>query len=162
MPYPYYGNYMPNYYQPMQNMMNQYQPVQMNQPPVSQNTQQYQPQVQQQQVQATPAQSQNGIIWVQSEAQANEYIVAPNNAVALWDSNNPVIYLKQADASGKPHITTYDLVERSPVANIGAKNNVEYATKEELNALSDRIDSIAQKESRASKRTTAKEDVDNG
>lgn len=38
MPYPYYGNYMPNYYQPMQNMappVNQ----QMNQPQIA-NTQQ--------------------------------------------------------------------------------------------------------------------------
>ena len=30
------------------------------------------------------------------------YLVAPNSAVALWDSNSPTIYLKQADASGKP------------------------------------------------------------
>jgi hypothetical protein len=53
------------------------------------------------------------IIWVAGEKQAFEYPVAPNNAVALWDSTAPAIYLKTADASGKPTLKTYDLVERT-------------------------------------------------
>lgn len=67
------------------------------------------------------------------------YPVAPNNAVALWDSGTPVIYLKQADASGKPSMKTYDLVERAekPVeaAQSQEGNNTAYATKSELAAL---------------------------
>ena len=62
------------------------------------------------QQQAGPAQS--GILWVANEQEAQAYPVAPNNAVALWDSTNPAVYIKQADASGKPVLKTYDLVER--------------------------------------------------
>lgn len=52
------------------------------------------------------------IIWVQGEKEAATYPVAPNNAVALWDSDAPVIYLKKADAAGKPTLQAFDLVER--------------------------------------------------
>lgn len=55
---------------------------------------------------------QSGILWVANEQEAQAYPVAPNNAVALWDSTNPAVYIKQADASGKPVLKTYDLVER--------------------------------------------------
>lgn len=52
------------------------------------------------------------IIWVNSLEEAQMYPVAPNSAVALWQVTEPVVYLKQADASGKPTLVTYDLVER--------------------------------------------------
>lgn len=57
-------------------------------------------------------QSVASIIWVKGSAEAAAYPVAPNNAVALWDSDAPVIYLKQADAAGKPTVKAFDLVER--------------------------------------------------
>lgn len=57
-------------------------------------------------------QSPTSIIWVSGEREAAVYPVAPNNAVALWDSDAPVIYLKKADASGKPTMQAFDLVER--------------------------------------------------
>ena len=74
---------------------------------------QYLPQIQY----TPPAQPQNqqistGILWVANEQEAQTYPVAPNNAVALWDSANPIIYLKQADAAGKPNIKIYELKER--------------------------------------------------
>ena len=76
------------------------------------------PTIQQPQTPPAPAQqtgtlAANSIIWVTGERQAAEYPVAPNNAVALWDSSAPVIYLKTADASGKPVLKAYDLVERT-------------------------------------------------
>ena len=49
-----------------------------------------------------PAQANAGIIWVQGEAGAKSYLVAPNNTVQLWDSESQTIYLKSADASGMP------------------------------------------------------------
>ena len=55
----------------------------------------------------------NGIIWVSGKAEADGYLVAPNSAVALWDANNPVIYLRKADSTGKPSTVVYDLVERT-------------------------------------------------
>ena len=64
---------------------------------------QYQPMPQQMpQVQPQQAQvSGQSMVWVNGEQEAMGYLVAPNSAVALWDSNAPTIYLKQADASGK-------------------------------------------------------------
>lgn len=96
-----------------------------------------QPTQQQQPVQQT--QTPSAILWVRNEQEAAMYPVAPNNAVPLWDSNCPVLYLKQADASGKPTMTIYDLVERKkpptePQNGTDAKS-IDYATKEELAAL---------------------------
>ena len=55
---------------------------------------------------------QNSIIWVQGEAGAKSYMVAPNSTVTLWDSENQTIYLKSADASGMPSIKTLDYTIR--------------------------------------------------
>lgn len=60
------------------------------------------------------------------------YPVAPNNAVVLWDSGSPVIYLKQADASGKPTMKTFDLVER---VDKPEPQDESFATKSELAEL---------------------------
>lgn len=54
------------------------------------------------------AQTSNGIIWVQGEAGAKSYLVAPNNTVQLWDSESQTIYLKSADASGMPSMKILD------------------------------------------------------
>lgn len=133
MPYPYYSQYQPSYYpapapdQLAQFRQNQFQPMQQSQ--------QFQP------PQNAPSPS---IVWVQSEQEALNYLVAPNSAVTLWDSNSPVVYLKQADASGKPSMKIYDLVERNsrPVQAPVARG-VEYATKDELAALAARLDALA-------------------
>lgn len=143
MAYPYYG-YQPQYYQPpmpdqlAQLRQNQYQPAQPMQPPMQNQ--------------------QPSIVWVPNEQAAREYLVAPNSAVTLWDSSAPVVYLKQADASGKPTLTTYDLVERSqrPVQ----APVVEYAPLSRLEALEARLDALTVKETPKPKRTTAKEDAE--
>ena len=139
--YPYYGTYMPNFYPGN---------YQQTPPPVQQTTQQYQ----------TPLTNQNGIIWVPNEQAANDYLVAPNSAVTLWNSNAPVVYLKQADASGKPSMKVYDLVERTqrPVQ----VPTVEYAPLSRLEALEARLNElVAVKETpRAVKKATPKEDAD--
>lgn len=60
----------------------------------------------------------NGIIWVQGEAGAKSYLVAPNTTVQLWDSESQRIFLKSADATGMPSmkILTYT-VEETPSVN---------------------------------------------
>ncbi len=92
--------------------------------------------IQQQQAQI---QTSTSIIWVPNEKEAAMYPVAPNNAVVLWDSSMPVIYLKQADASGKPTMKIYDLVERTqkPVEDASTSDgkDTQYATKIELASL---------------------------
>ena len=84
------------------------------------------------QVQPSQPQPQTGVIrWINSEKEVADEYVSPNNAVALWNANEPVIYLKQADATGKPTVKTYDLVERVEVE----KTEVSYASADDLSML---------------------------
>ena len=104
------------------------------------NYQQYYPQ-QMQSVQNMPQQNQpqqsNGtnLIWVQGEAGAKSYLVAPNSTVTLWDTESEVIYVKSADASGMPSMKVLDYKIRgaSEPQNIPMQNG--FATKDDLDAL---------------------------
>ena len=123
-----YNNGFPMGYQPMY-YPQQFQPQQ----PVMAPPQNPQPQQQNQQP------MNNGIIWVQGEAGAKSYLVAPNTTVQLWDSEDQVIYLKSADASGMPSIKTLDYtireMKQTHVPAVGNQNFDIYATKEDLDAL---------------------------
>lgn len=103
---------------------------------------QYYPQYQQVQpvVQQTQ-QNNNSIIWVQGEAGAKSYLVAPNTTVQLWDSESQTIYLKSADASGMPSIKTLDYTIRDAVAPVQTLsiNENEFIRKDELDALKEQI-----------------------
>lgn len=111
----------------------------------------YQPNYQQpQQPPQQPVQSNSSIIWVQGEAGAKSYLVAPNNTVQLWDSEKNVIYIKSADASGMPSmkVLDYTIRENQPsnaIAGASAApsapsgNSVNYATKDDVEALHDQI-----------------------
>lgn len=80
----------------------------------------------------------NPIIWVSGEAGAKAFLVAPNTTVQLWDSENPVIFLKSADASGMPSmkILDYTIREGEKPQNTPLKNELNnYATKEDMAAL---------------------------
>lgn len=101
---------------------------------------QYQPAPQMPAYQPQPQQPQNqSIIWIPNEQAANDFIVAPNNAVTLWDMNAPIVYVKKADASGKPTMTTYDLVERAQAVitpTVARKDMMEeYVTRKEFDEL---------------------------
>lgn len=121
-PYNYQPSYMPQAYQaPVPQA--QPQPVQMPSPSPSTST---------------------GINWVNGEREAMLYPVAPNTAIALWDSTAPCIYLKQADASGKPTVKAYDLVERvqeKTQENV-VQEHAEYATKQEFGSVASAIEGI--------------------
>ena len=55
----------------------------------------------------------NTFAWVQGEAGAKAYHVDPGQSVLLMDSENAVLYMKSADAAGRPlPIEAYDLVKR--------------------------------------------------
>lgn len=150
MPYQYVPGYQPYPYQPpMPDQLAQLRGAQYQPMP------QQMPQVQPQQVQAGG----QSMVWVSGEAEAMAYLVAPNSAVALWDSNSPTIYLKQADASGKPSIKVYDLVERTSAPRTAQQEpSVRYATQEELDALAARVDALAAPKTAAKK--NAKEDAE--
>lgn len=123
---PYAPGYMPGYYQ-----MGQQMPPPMSDQ-LAQLRQAAYPQPQQ------PAQQSSPIIWVPNSQAAENYMVAPNNAVVLWDSSAPVIYLKQCDASGKPTLKTYDLVERTE----GNQSQKSDDNNDEINKIKNEIASI--------------------
>lgn len=130
---PYYQN--PYYPQPMPDNLMQMRQQQMMQPappPVPQN----------------PVAT-GGVQWVSSEQEARGYLIAPNSAVALWDSTAPTVYLKQSDASGKPTLKIYDLVERAETpSNAPQKPGVEFVTREEFDRLAALVGEIKGKKKR--------------
>lgn len=68
-----------------------------------------------QQIPQTSPMPSSSFVWVQGEAGAKSYPVAPGNRIALFDSENPVVYIKSVDLSGKPDdMEIYDLVKREP------------------------------------------------
>lgn len=136
-----------------------------------QNMQQpIQPQVMQPQpVQPPMTQQTSGMIWISGKAEADAYPIAPGNAVALWDSNNPVVYLRQADSTGKPSTKVYDLVERTdnpptqqqtaPKADLSNYMTIDAA--EEM--IERRVNEIlSERLKRPAKAAQKKEDADNG
>lgn len=102
--------------------------------------QQYQiPQMQQ------PAQSNQSLIYVQGEAAAKSWMVGAGQSVLLMDSENPVFYIKSADASGIPlPLRVFDYKERTqntpqgvPQAAQSEQINLDdkYVTRQEYDAL---------------------------
>ena len=121
------------------------------------NYQPYYPQYQQQ----TNNLNSSSIIWVQGEAGAKSYLVAPNNTVQLWDSERQTIYLKSADASGMPSIKVldYTIRQESP-QNVSAAIKSDTATevsRKDLDALQSQIDAL--KDEVRAYRATIHEDV---
>ena len=130
---PYYQN--PYYPQPMPDNLMQMRQQQMMQPappPVPQN----------------PVAT-GGVQWVSSEQEARGYLIAPNSAVALWESTAPTVYLKQSDASGKPTLKIYDLVERAETPRTAPQEKgVEFVTREEFDRLAALVGEIKGKKKR--------------
>ena len=86
--------------------------------------------------------NQNGLIWVQGEAAAKAYLVAPGCTVQLWDSEEKIIYLKSADASGMPSMKILEYTIRG---DEGQKASVAYATKEDLDALAEKVKELSKR-----------------
>lgn len=99
--------------------------------------------------------AQGGVQWVSGEQEARNWMIAPNAAVALWDSTAPTVYLKQADASGRPTLKIYDLVERAETPRTAPQEKgVEFVTRKEFDALAALVGELKGKKKR-------KEDNDN-
>ena len=124
----------PNYYQggfypqlqngAMPDMLNQYkgqyqQPQIQNQQPFSQPFGQPI-----QQPMAMQPQTNDMMIWVLSEGEAQSYPVAPNNSVILWDKNSDVVYIKSVNAQNVPSFRVLDYKERT--ADNAPKTPVEH------------------------------------
>lgn len=96
-----------------------------------------------------PAQQQQGsLIWIQGEAAAKSYLVAPNTSVVLFDSESQTVYIKSADASGMPSMKTLDYTIREVPNNAVApipKESINYATKDDLRAVYAQISALESK-----------------
>lgn len=116
-----YNNYYPATYQQF--------PYMAQNGPYSSDFQQGQTNIQRPQAGAV-----NGIIWVQGEAGAKAYPVAPNNTVQLWDAESQTIYLKSADISGMPtmKVLEYTIRDETTAGNALRKDLSAYVTREEF------------------------------
>lgn len=135
MAFTHYGYQNPYYPQPMPDtlmQMRQQQIPMMQTPQAPQNTI-----------------AQGGVQWVSGEQEARNWMIAPNAAVALWDSTAPTVYLKQADASGRPTLKIYDLVERAETPRTAPQEKgVEFVTRKEFDALAALVGEIKGKKKR--------------
>lgn len=122
---PMYGGYMPQQYapQPMQDQLAQLR------------TQQYPPQY-------PPAQqpAQGAPIWVQGEAAAKAYLVAPGQTLMLMDSEAEVFYIKATGPDGVPQkMRVFDYKERSE----NAQSVQTAVSPPDMSALEAKIDALA-------------------
>ncbi len=130
-----YGYQNPYYPQPMPDTLMQMRQQQM-------------PMMQTPQAPQNPI-AQGGVQWVSGEQEARNWMIAPNAAVALWDSTAPTVYLKQADASGRPTLKIYDLVERAEAPHTAPQEKgVEFVTRKEFDALAALVGEIKGKKKR--------------
>ena len=150
MNYPnFYPGYQGGYYTP--NVPDQL--AQLRQSQQMQSLQQLQ-----QSIQGGVGGAPNGIIWVSGKQEADSYFVVANSAVPLWDTNNPVIYLRKADSTGKPSTIVYDLVERTDTPVPQPQDQVDFTKFVTWDKLDEVLAERLKKPARAPK---AKEDTDN-
>jgi hypothetical protein len=84
-----------------------------------------------------PQQPQNPIIWVKGEQEANNYLIAPNSTVPLWDSDTETIYFKQSDAAGRVSMKILKYTIEEPKTETNEHSN--YVTKEDFESFADRL-----------------------
>lgn len=135
---PAYPTYLPQSDQMAQMRAQQYMP-QMNGMQMNQQMPMQQPQPQQ-----------GGPIWVQGEAGAKSFLVAPGQTVQLMDSEADVFYIKATDQSGVPlPLRTFDYKERTTGAQrpvqAAQTQMVEYVTRAEFDALAAKLAELTAK-----------------
>lgn len=98
----------------------------------------------------------NGLVWVQGEAGAKSFLMAPNTTALLMDSESSKMYIKSTDASGMPSMRIFEYNEVNPQAPI-PQNSTEYVTKAEFEEFRSRMEDLAAKAEK--KPRTAKTEV---
>lgn len=133
---PVYPAYQQAYPQPYQDRLAQLQ-------------NQYQQTIPQMPAQQVP-QTNQGLLWVQGEAGAKSYLVAPNTTVLLMDSEASRFYLKSTDGAGMPNLRTFEYKEVLPNAPQPAQSDLDnlddkYVTRAEYEALQAKYAEIMEK-----------------
>ena len=89
-----------------------------------------------------------GFIWVQGEEGAKAYLVAPDTTVTLWDSENPIIYIKSADRNGIPSMRVLEFKEKASKSQEssqvlqGNKNGADYLTRNEFDEFRSKFEEL--------------------
>lgn len=129
-------SYQPNmYYQSVQptQTYNNYRGYQQQTPtPAYYNPNLYQP-------------SNTNLIWVQGESGAKGQNVPNGCTMAFFDSENPCIYIKSVDMSGKPSLTTLTYNDNSENNIVASDEKCEYVTKEQFDDIAAQLSSINKK-----------------
>lgn len=121
--YPMYTGYGQPYQDRLAQLQNQYQQA-MTPPPVNQ-----------------------GLLWVQGEAGAKSYLVAPNTTVLLMDSEAQRFFIKTTDPAGMPNLRTFEYSEVSGIKTTVEPNGMEdkFVTREEYEELKEQYETIITK-----------------
>lgn len=89
-----------------------------------------------------------GLLWVQGEAGAKSFLVAPGASVLLMDSEASKFYIKSADNAGMPNMRTFEYKEVLPNQSpqpLEESKVAGYATQEEIAELKKQIEELKQK-----------------
>lgn len=124
-----YNSYFPQFYQPQMPYMNTApNPMPQQAPQMPQNGVQTQS---------------NGITWVQGEAAAKSYPVAPGQSVLLMDSEESIMYIKSTDTSGMPlPLRIFDYTERKKdnvKSDVASVPSDDYVSREEFNEFKEDV-----------------------
>lgn len=96
--------------------------------------------------QAQPATPASNVNWIQVAGieSARNQIVQPGHTAWMMDNNSPVFYVKSVDGMGSATFKAFQFTEilpeaAKPVQNEQSINNTDYVTRQEFNALLERL-----------------------
>jgi hypothetical protein len=90
---------------------------------------------------------QNTYAFVNGLDGAKQYNIPVNQSMLLMDNTQAVCYLKQANALGQTSLKCFKLVEVNEAdLTVPAQPKVEYATKDDIKALNERLERLEPKE----------------
>jgi hypothetical protein len=99
-----------------------------------------------------------GIIWVQGEAGAKAYPVAPGNSVLLMDSEKECFYIKSTDASGVPMplraFSYTEIVQTQP--SYKQEPDIQYVTKAEFDELKRMFEDLSRRKENRNEQTLSR------
>ena len=98
-----------------------------------------------------PIQSNGGLIWVDNEEQAKNYLVAPNYVIPMFDKSSSAMYIKSADGAGMPTFKRYKLIDMDEETPKNAPETHKctcgdkFVTKEQIKDLEGKINDLTEK-----------------
>lgn len=79
---------------------------------------------------------------------AKSFPMQPNQTMLLMDSDNPIVYMKQANSLGQATIRYFRLTEIKESDVKEKTPSADYATKEEFDALQKKVNELLEKDAK--------------